>query len=114
MSHPSKVKGNTYERELVQQAQEAGIEAERAWGSNGRALGFHEEVDCVLHVSQNLKFKVQAKRRKKVADYIKPSVFVDLQLIREDRGESLAVIRYKDLLEILARINQQPKDENNG
>ena len=114
MSHPSKVKGNTYERELVQQAQEAGIEAERAWGSNGRALGFHEEVDCVLHVSEDLTFKVQAKRRKKVADYIKPSVFVDLQLIREDRGESLAVIRYKDLLEILARINQQPKDENNG
>jgi len=108
MSHPSKVKGNAYERELVQQAQEAGLEAERAWGSNGRALGFHEEVDCVLHVSENLTFKVQAKRRKKLADYIKPSVFVDLQLIREDRGESLAVIRYKDLLEILAMLNDKP------
>jgi len=114
MSHPSKVKGNTYERELVQQAEQAGFKAERAWGSNGRALGFHEEVDCVLHVSEDVTFKIQAKRRKKLADYIKPSVFVDLQLIREDRGESLAVIRYKDLLELLARINQQPKQEQDG
>lgn len=114
MSHPSKVKGNTYERELVQQAQEAGIEAERAWGSNGRALGFHEEVDCVLRVSQDLTFKVQAKRRKKVADYMKPSVFVDLQLIREDRGEPLAVIRYKDLLELLVMLNNHQNQQTNG
>lgn len=105
MSHPSKVKGNAYEREIVKQAQEAGFKAERAWGSNGRALGFHEEVDCVIHVSEELKLRAQAKIRKKIADYMIPSVFVDVQIIRQNRGESLAVIRYKDLLEILARIN---------
>jgi len=105
MSHPSKQKGNRYEREIVKQAQEAGIEAERAWGSNGRALGFHEEVDCLLHVSEDLKLRVQAKVRKKIAQHLKPSVFVDMQVIKEDRGESLAVIRYKDLLELLAMLN---------
>jgi|TARA_S200002703_G_scaffold37577_1_gene32843 hypothetical protein len=105
MSHPSKQKGNRYEREIVKQAQEAGIEAERAWGSNGRALGFHEEVDCLLHVSEELKLRIQAKVRKKIAQHLKPSVFVDMQVIKEDRGESLAVIRYKDLLEILAMLN---------
>lgn len=105
MSHPSKVKGNAYEREIVKQAEEAGLKAERAWGSNGRALGFHEEVDCVLHVSEELKLRAQAKRRKKIAQHLKPSVFVDIQVIREDRGESLVVIRYKDLLEILAMLN---------
>ena len=48
MTHRNKVKGNTYERELVNQAKDIGLEAKRAWASDGRSLGLHEEVDLVI------------------------------------------------------------------
>ena len=108
MSHPSKIKGNTFEREIVQQAKERGLDAQRAWGSNGRALGYTEEVDCLIEGQ-----KVQAKRRKKIADYMKPCVHVDVQVIRGDREEALAVIRFSDYLDMLATIKQL-KRINNG
>lgn len=101
MSHPSKVKGNSFEREIVQQAELHGLSAQRAWGSNGRALGYTEEVDCLIENK-----KVQAKRRKKIADYMKPCVHVDVQVIRGDREEALAIIRFSDYLEMLAKIKQ--------
>ena len=49
--------------------------------------------------------RVQAKRRKKLPEYIVPSVNVDLQVLREDRGEALALIRLNDLLQLLARLS---------
>lgn len=108
MSHPSKIKGNTFEREIVQQAKERDLDAQRAWGSNGRALGYTEEVDCLIEGQ-----KIQAKRRKKIADYMKPCVHVDVQVIRGDREEALAIIRYNDYLDMLATIKQL-KRINNG
>ena len=38
MSSPSKRKGNAFERELVNTAKDWGLEAQRAWGSNGQSL----------------------------------------------------------------------------
>lgn len=101
MSHPSKVKGNTFEREIVDLAKQYGLDAQRAWGSNGRALGYTEEVDCLIENK-----KIQAKRRKKIADYMKPCVHVDVQVIRGDREEALAILRYSDYLEMLSKIKQ--------
>ena len=98
MSHPSKTKGNNFERELVKLAEEAGLEAKRAWGSNGQSLGYTEDVDCVIDG-----LTIQAKRRKKIADYLVPSVHVDVQVFRQDRGEPLALIRFKDFLNLLAK-----------
>lgn len=60
MAHPSKRKGNRYERELVDAFQDAGLRAERAWGSNGCALTMDDGAHCAL--------------------------------VREDRGETLAVM----------------------
>ena len=37
MSHPSKQKGNRFEREIVDKAKDRGLDAKRAWGSNGMA-----------------------------------------------------------------------------
>ena len=62
MSSPSKQKGNRFENELVDLAKGYGLSAQRAWGSNGRAMGEHEEVDCKIE-----EFTVQAKRRKSIA-----------------------------------------------
>ena len=96
MTHPSKKKGNRYEHELVRQARASGIEAKRAYGSNGEALGLHAEVDCVIG-----KFKVQAKRRKSIASFMSPSENVDVQAIRADFGETLIVMRFSDWLDLV-------------
>ena len=93
MPHPSKVKGNTYEREIVEKFQEQGIKCKRAWGSNGQSLGLHEEVDCLAEGD----LRIQAKRRKKIAEWLKPSEVVDAVVVKEDRGETYIIIRYKNI-----------------
>ena len=103
MPSPSKTKGNAYEREIVNKARELGLHAIRAWGSDGRSLGLHEGVDLVIEG-----LTVQAKRRKAIADYSRPDENVDMQVIREDRGESYAILRLDDLLQIL---NNMQKDK---
>ena len=101
MGNSSKAKGTGYERELVQQALAAGLDAKRAWGSNGESLGLDSEVDLVVEG-----FTVQAKRRKMVPEYLKPSPRVDMQAIREDRGRTLVVVDYFDLLDLLKLARQ--------
>ena len=95
MAHPSKVKGNTYEREIVRLFESYGIECKRAWGSNGQSLGLHEEVDCLAQGD----LRIQAKRRKNIAKWLKPSVFVDAVVVMEDRGYSYILLRLDDFLE---------------
>ena len=68
MPSKSKAKGNRYERECVNKALEHGLESKRAWGSDGRSLGLHAEVDMVIE-----DFTVQCKVRKRIAEWIKPS-----------------------------------------
>lgn len=99
MPSKSKQKGNAYERELVKRAHEFDLDAKRAWGSDGRSLGLHEGVDLILEGR-----RVQAKRRAKIADYIIPDQDIDVQVLRMDRGESFAVLRYDDYLRILQQL----------
>jgi hypothetical protein len=98
MTHPSKRKGNHYERELVSDAVALGIEAERAYASNGRALGHAEDVDCVIGGQ-----RVQAKRRKALASFLRPSASVDAVAFREDRGETFVLLRWSDWLKLLRK-----------
>lgn len=96
MAHPSKRKGTAYEREVVDEALSKGLAAERAWGSNGESLGHHSEVDLVVDG-----YKVQAKRRKALPAYLKPSQHVDWQVVREDRGISYVVMPLGDCLDLV-------------
>lgn len=96
VTHPSKNKGNTFERELVNEALAAGIEAKRAWGSNGLSLGMVEEVDCLIGG-----FKIQAKRRKSINKQLIPTESVDCVAMRCDHGEALIVMRFSDWLRFL-------------
>jgi Holliday junction resolvase len=82
MSHPSKRKGNSFERELVSLAKQWGFHSKRAYASNGQSLGFHEEVDLIIE-----EYKVQAKRRKKIANFLKCEN-TDIVAFREDRGDT--------------------------
>ena len=100
MAHPSKRKGNTFEREIVNQATDQGIPAKRAWGSNGQSLGCTADVDCLIG-----DYKVQAKRRKKIAEYMRPSGGADIQVIRADRQQALAVMPYELFLQLITKPN---------
>jgi len=102
-----KQKGNRIERECVNLAKDLGFESKRAWGSDGRSLGWHEEVDMTITIGDSIKhdlFKFQVKGRKKIGDLYKPSKHVYGQILKEDREEPLVTIRYKDLLMLFKRL----------
>lgn len=104
MAHPSKRKGNRFEREIVHAAEDAGLEAERAYASNGRSLGESEECDLLIRPFGTIMddhLRVQAKRRKKIAQYLTPPDGADLTVIREDYGEPLAVVPLPVLFELM-------------
>ena len=96
MTHSSKVKGNGFERELVNSARESGLESKRAYASDGRSLGMHEEVDCLIGTK-----RVQAKRRKSIAKFLKPTEHVDAVAFREDKGETLVLITWWEYLDLI-------------
>lgn len=96
MSHPSKAKGYRFEKTVVDQALEAGIPAERAWGSNGQSLGQHPEVDVLM-----AGLKAQLKCRKKLPDVVRPTSNVDMQIIKENYGETFVVVPYKLFLQLI-------------
>lgn len=100
MPSKSKRKGNAYERELVDRLKTSGCNAVRAWGSNGKALGESEEVDLIF--SKNEKpWRVQAKRRAKLAAYMEIPEGADCVMMRGDRGETLVVIDLPTFLGML-------------
>ena len=101
----AKQKGNRVERECVNLAKGFGFESRRAWGSDGRSLGWHEEVDMTITTKEDL-YKFQVKARKKIGDLYKPCDDVYGQIIKEDRGEPLVTIRYKDFLLLLKKITE--------
>jgi Holliday junction resolvase len=105
MASKSKAKGNRFERECVDIAEQHGFNAKRAWGSDGRSIGMSPEVDLVINYLLDedtaREMKVQCKVRKSIASYLLPPDDCDITLIKQDRGEIYATIRYKDLLELI-------------
>lgn len=115
MPNRSKQKGNRFERQIVDRTKDYfrnKIKVQRAWGSNGAALGLHEEVDILI--GKNL--KLQAKCRKRIGQWMLPNENVDAQVIKEDRGEPLVVMKYEDWCELLeyAINSKYPKYTKNG
>lgn len=102
MANSSKRKGNGFEREIVKQAEKFGLKAERAYASNGRALGFDEDVDCVIE-----DWTIQAKRRKVIADYLKPTGSAHIQVLRADREPAYAVLQLDDLLTLIKEVREK-------
>jgi Holliday junction resolvase len=98
MSSPTanRNRGFGFEREVVNKAREEGLEAERAWGSNGKSLGETEGVDCLV-----AGLRVQCKRRKKLASYLRLPEGCDAVVFREDRGATLAMIPLETLFQLL-------------
>jgi hypothetical protein len=103
MAHPSKRKGNRFERELREAFRKAGLRAERAWASNGCALTTDAGEQCAEGVDLLVEggLKVQAKRRASVAQYLTPPEGAHLTIVREDRAEALAVLPLPLLVRLL-------------
>ena len=95
----NKIKGFNYERELVKRAEKFGVEAKRAWGSNGESLGEDATVDVMIG-----EFRVQAKRMAKMAAKYRLNIHQDSVVFREDGSPSKSqiIMRYDDFLKLMA------------
>jgi len=94
-----KRKGYRHERRITDMATDSGLDAKRAWGSNGLAMDWHPEVDVMVDG-----VKIQAKARKSIAAYTIPTENVDAVAIHADFGEDLLVVRYSDWLDMRRQI----------
>ena len=94
----SKAKGYSFEKELVDQALGLGLDAKRAWGSNGAALGEAATVDLLV-----AGYRIQAKRRKSLPAYLPPPEGSDIQVFRADREKAIAVVPWDLLLGLIRR-----------
>lgn len=103
MPNAAKRKGNTYEREINAALGARGWRCERAYGSNGRALGEVEECDNVAVAPNGRRVRIQAKRRKSVASYLYPPAGTDAVFVREDRSDTLVVLRLEDYAALVER-----------
>ena len=101
MTAKNKRRGNVLEYEVVAAAKEAGLDAVRAWGSDGRALGEHPEVDVMIG-----SWTVQCKRRKRLPQWLTPSEHVDIQVVRQDRDKPYVVISLERFLEMMDAIER--------
>lgn len=101
MPNKSKRKGVLFESSLVKELKARGLEAERAYASNGKALGESEDVDLVFTDRGGFRWTVQAKRRAKLPSYIKPPPGAKVTMLREDRGETLVVIPLDIFIEMV-------------
>ena len=105
MASPSKAKGNRFERELVNKAKEYGLEAKRAYASNGLSLGKTEDVDLLIEDKS-----YQAKCRKTIGELYKPNKNVFGQIFKEDRDDTYIMLRFDDYLQMLLDIKSIGED----
>tara|TARA_Y100000592_G_scaffold69020_1_gene107301 strand:- start:4344 stop:4655 length:312 start_codon:yes stop_codon:yes gene_type:complete len=103
MASKSKIKGNAYERELVIFFKQRGYDAERARGSDGRSLGMAEDVDGYFKITpKGKKIKFQAKRRRVIPKWLQTGNS-DIVLVREDRGNTQALLDLDLLLKLIGK-----------
>lgn len=102
MTHKNKVRGNNLERECVNAAKDAGLSAKRAYASDGRSLGKSEVVDVIVE-----EVTIQAKRKKKVAQWLYPDYHgddVDAVVTRMDRKEALIILPLEKWIKMMKEI----------
>lgn len=104
MTAKNKARGNTVEREVVKSFTTDEYFAKRAWGSNGQALGLHEQVDVAVYrkagmsIPGSLYLKLQVKRKKSLPKFLGFTEHVDGVVFREDRGEKYIMLRLDDFI----------------
>lgn len=100
MTSKQRIKGNGFERQVVNRATKAGLRAERSRGSDGRSLGHGHEVDAVFYDVPGFgDLRIQTKIRKAIADYLKVPGGCDAVVVREDRGRAYIIMDLEWFLE---------------
>ena len=84
-------------------AEAAGLEAKRAWGSDGRSLGLTQDVDVLI----NGELKIQCKMKKQFPKWIGVSDDVDYNVIQTDREEPLIIVPLEEFLELWAIMKER-------
>lgn len=100
-------RGMSFEREIVNQAKEYGLDAVRSWGSDGRSRGLIEQVDVLL---ENKLF-IQCKRKKTLPAYLLPDDKVYGQVFRADRQEPYIMLRFSTFLSLLKTLKKYGTDD---
>ena len=100
MPNRQKEKGNRFEYQVRDTFIDKGIECVRSYGSDGRSLGLDKEVDLLVK-HKDRDYTLQCKVRKKISSFIKPSDDIYAQVIKEDKGETVCIIRLKDFIELI-------------
>lgn len=91
MASKSKAKGNRFEHECVEKLKDLGFkDVKRAWGSNGLALGYAEDVDILADG-----IKIQCKVRKTTPKWLELGT-CDWVMFKQDRGEIFIIKKLKD------------------
>lgn len=107
MSHRNKTRAYEQETEITEAAEDAGFNAKRAYASVGTSLTdskgetLTEDVDNIIYqcLPSGGDLKVQAKRRKRIAQYIFPPPGADITALRQDGDTtSYAVVPLPTLL----------------
>lgn len=99
MTHPSKRKGNTFERDLVNQAREKGLHAKRVPLSGAAE---HFKGDVILRSSWEQDYCIEAKWRgdgfRQIYGWMQGK---DALVIKADHEEPLCILPYKNFLDLL-------------
>jgi hypothetical protein len=96
MTHPNKARGNTLERYIVGKLLELGFQAQRAWGSDGRAMGLVQGVDILAHSKTGESWRIQSKKKKQLPKWLEIPEGVDCVVFNTDRGPLFVLKRFYD------------------
>ena len=102
MPNKSKIKGNTFERWIVNFFEVVGLPCRRAPLSNGRFIGLTEGVDGTL----NDEYKWQAKCKAQISPFYIPNEEVDFQIFKGNRTGTYATMTVEKLGEMITRMNE--------
>ena len=102
MPSKSKIKGNTFERRIVNFFEAVGLSCRRAWGSDGRSMGLTEGVDGTL----NDEYKWQAKCKAQISPFYIPNKEVDFQIFKGNRTDTYVTMTAQTLADMIVRLNE--------
>ena len=100
MPSKNKLRGTRLENRIVKMAQDFGFKARRAWGSDGRSMGLHKDVDVLI----DERITLQCKKRKKLPDWMGVSDDVDYNIIQTDYKPPMILIPFEEYLRMLRTI----------
>ena len=100
MSNKGKDKGYRFEKQCIDMLKDNDIEAQRAYGSNGLALGLTNDVDIKIEHKGKM-YALQCKVRKRLGNIFKPNENNYGQVVKQDYDDPYITIRFKDFIELL-------------